>query len=106
MKKNEEGGMRTSRRPIRPRVISMSEEDTDKYFTRDSLLSLLKNLAGNIFVKKGYIYSVVGFENRYNHLNYINKFRLEGRTVQGKNFMTSHLKQIQIIFQKSIMIKC
>jgi hypothetical protein len=70
------------------------------------MLNLLKRIAPFIFVKKDYIYSVVGFENTNSHLSFINKFRLEGRTVQGKNFMTSHLKQIHILFQKSIFMKC
>lgn len=57
-------------------------------------------------VKKTYIYSVVGFENHNNYFNSINKFRLEGKTTQGKKFMLDHLKQIHIFFQKSIKISC
>jgi len=70
------------------------------------MLEILKKLTPHIFIKKSYIYSAVGFQNKFSHLNYINKFRLEGRTVQGKNFMTSHLKQIHILFQKSLLIRC
>ena len=55
-----EGNLRNSRTFIRQRVGSVSDENTDKIFTEKSLLDLLKVLAPNIFVKKGYIYSLVG----------------------------------------------
>ncbi len=70
------------------------------------MLILLKKLSEDIIVEKSYIYSMVGFENKNGNFNYINKFRLEGRTIQGKSFLISHLKQIYIFFQKSIKIKC
>lgn len=40
------------------------------------MLNLLKKIAPNIFVKKDYIYSVIGFETDDPYFNYINKFRL------------------------------
>jgi hypothetical protein len=70
------------------------------------MLNLLKKIAPNIFVKKDYIYSVIGFETDDPYFNYINKFRLEGKTLQSKNFMIPHLKYINILLQKSIKINC
>lgn len=70
------------------------------------MLALLRRFSSFIIVKKSYIYSAVGFENTNSYFNFINKFRLEGKTSQGKNFMISHLKQIQVLFQKSIKMHC
>lgn len=57
-------------------------------------------------MKKDYIYSIIGIENPHSHFNYINKFKLEGKTVQNKQFMIPHLKYIHVLLQKSTKIVC
>jgi len=74
--------------------------------TKSTMLNLLKLIGPNIFVKKDYIYSIIGFETEDPYFCFINKFRLEGKTTQNKNFMIPHLKYIHILLQKSIKIHC
>jgi len=85
---------------------NLSKESTDSALNQSFMLKLLKHISPNIFVKKDYIYSIIGFETEDPYFNFINKFKLEGKTVQNKNFMIPHLKYIHIMLQKSIKINC
>ena len=53
-------------------------EDQTQYveFKQDSLLNLLKKIVPSIFIKKDYIYNIVGLESEKTTFSYINKFKL------------------------------
>ena len=74
--------------------------------SRAELSRLLSEVAPHIFIKKDYIYNIIGFEGRDGYFSFINKFRLEGKTVQGKHFMIPHLKHLHVLLQKTIKIQC